>query len=61
MGEETLQTVVKECRVTDCFYNNRDSNTCGFGAISINDRGGCTDYVRDMEYLRSQWKYERSK
>ena len=63
MGEETLQTVVKSCCVTDCFYNNRDSDTCGFGVtsdgIDIDDKGNCQSKVVDMEYLRAQWKYEK--
>jgi len=50
-----------ECLVLDCKHINREKNICQINPddLKLNDRGSCTNYVRDMEWLKEQWKYER--
>ena len=58
MGEKTLQTIVEECLVDDCKFNDRENKKCKFDAIMLDGKGNCRSYVRDMEYLRNKWKHE---
>lgn len=49
------------CLVLDCKQIDRERNLCQVNPdnLKLNARGNCTNYVRDMKYLREQWKYER--
>lgn len=50
-----------ECLVFDCVHINSEKNICQVNPddLKLNNRKNCTNYVRNMEYLREQWKYER--
>jgi len=52
-----------ECLVLDCQKNDRERSLCQVNPddLKLNDRGNCTNYVRDMKWLKEQWKHERPK
>lgn len=50
-----------KCQVPDCKNIDRETWTCQVNPDDLdhNDKGNCTNYVRDIEWLKEQWKYER--
>lgn len=47
-----------KCKVIDCKNIHRLSMYCKLPSININDKGSCTDFGIDMNYLRATLRAE---